>query len=71
MVRKILQAGRGRDRLADADLAVFAERLAPRVTVAMYRTFLTREVMPIARGRYGEAVLGVPTTLLDRANVTR
>ena len=73
MVRKILQAGRGRDRLADADVAVFAERLAPRVTVAMYRTFLTREVIPIARGRYGEAVLGVPTTLLigERDPVTR
>ena len=73
MACRILQAGRGRDRLTDADLAVFAEQLAPRVTVAMYRTFLTREVIPIARGRYGDEVLEVPTTLLigGRDPVTR
>ena len=29
----------------------------------MYRTFLTREVVPVARGRYADAVLQVPTTL--------
>jgi pimeloyl-ACP methyl ester carboxylesterase len=64
MVRRILQAGRGRDRLTDADVEVFANRLTPRVTVAMYRTFLTREVVPIARGLYDAAVLEVATTLM-------
>jgi pimeloyl-ACP methyl ester carboxylesterase len=64
MVRAILQSGRGGDRLADADLALFADHIPARVTVAMYRTFLTRELVPIARGRYARSVLQVPTTLL-------
>jgi pimeloyl-ACP methyl ester carboxylesterase len=39
----------------------------------MYRTYLTREVAPIVRGRYAESALGVPTTLLvgTRDLVTR
>jgi len=64
MVRRILQTGRGSDRLRGADLSVFAEHIPPRVTVAMYRTFLTREMPAIARGRYAHAGLEVPTTLL-------
>jgi pimeloyl-ACP methyl ester carboxylesterase len=64
MVRRILQVGRGRDRLSPAELAVFADHLPPHVTVGMYRTFLTREIRPIMRGRYAGAVLQVPTTLL-------
>ncbi len=64
MVRAILQTGRGSDRLASADVALFADPISPRVTVAMYRTFLTREMLPIARGRYAGAELQVPTTLL-------
>jgi pimeloyl-ACP methyl ester carboxylesterase len=73
MVPRILQAGRGDDRLASADVALFAENTPPRVTVAMYRTFLTREVVPIARGRYATAKLEVPTTLMygERDRVTR
>jgi pimeloyl-ACP methyl ester carboxylesterase len=64
MVRRILQVGRGGDRLQEADVAVFAEHLPARVTVAMYRTFLTRELPPIIRGRYADAVLQVPTTMM-------
>jgi pimeloyl-ACP methyl ester carboxylesterase len=64
VIRSILQAGRGPERLAAADVALFAENIPPRVTVAMYRTFLTREVLPIARGRYAQRTLEVPTTLL-------
>jgi pimeloyl-ACP methyl ester carboxylesterase len=73
LARRILQAGRGADRLAPADVALFADQLLPRVTVAMYRTFLTQEVTPIARGRYADQTLQVPTTLLigDRDLVTR
>lgn len=39
----------------------------------MYRTFLTRELLPIARGRYTTRVLAVPTTNLiaERDQVTR
>jgi pimeloyl-ACP methyl ester carboxylesterase len=64
MVRRILQVGRGGDPLPEADVAVFAEHLPPQVTVAMYRTFLTHELGPMIRGRYAEAVLQVPTTMI-------
>lgn len=64
MVRAILQAGRGGDRLSASDIAVFADHLPAEVTVAMYRTFLTREVLPLARGRYEHDVLRVPTTVM-------
>jgi pimeloyl-ACP methyl ester carboxylesterase len=64
MVRRILQVGRGRDRLTEAEVAVFAELLPASVTVAMYRTFLAHELTPIIRGRYAHAVLQVPTTML-------
>jgi pimeloyl-ACP methyl ester carboxylesterase len=64
MVRRILQVGRGGDRLGEAEVAVFAEHLPAQVTVAMYRTFLTRELRPITRGRYADAVVRVPTTML-------
>jgi pimeloyl-ACP methyl ester carboxylesterase len=73
IVRRILQTGRGGDPLPAADLELFAEHLPAEVTVAMYRTFVTRELVPIARGRYADAVLQVPTTLLvgERDLVTR
>ena len=73
MIRLILQSGRGDESLSDTDVAIFAEHIPPRVTVAMYRTFLTRELLPIARGRYAASVLEVPTTVLlgDRDLVTR
>jgi pimeloyl-ACP methyl ester carboxylesterase len=64
MVRAILQTGRGPDRLQAGDVALFAEHLPPAVTVAMYRTFLTREMVPLARGSHASAVLEVPTTLI-------
>jgi pimeloyl-ACP methyl ester carboxylesterase len=64
MARAILQSGRGPDPLAEADVALFAEHIPPEVTVAMYRTFVTREVVPVARGRYADAVLQVPTTVV-------
>jgi pimeloyl-ACP methyl ester carboxylesterase len=64
MARAILQTGRGHDRLPGAEVALFADHIAARVTVAMYRTFLTGEMIPIARGRYADSVLEVPTTLL-------
>ncbi len=73
MVRRILQTGRGGDPLPAVDVARFADHLPAEVTVGMYRTFVTREIVPIARGRYAGAVLQVPTTLLVGARdpVTR
>ncbi len=73
MLRRILQVGRFGERLDPADVAMFAEHIPPAVTVAMYRTFLTRELLPIVKGRYANAQLQVPTTvILGRADaVTR
>ncbi len=73
MARRILQTGRYGQKLSDHDLSVFADHLPPRVSVAMYRTFLTRELPPIARGRFADKTLQVPTTLLigERDLVTR
>jgi pimeloyl-ACP methyl ester carboxylesterase len=73
MTRAILQAGRSAGRLGAGDVAIFAEHIPPHVTVSMYRTFLTRELLPTLRGRYAEAVLEVPTTLIQGARdlVTR
>jgi pimeloyl-ACP methyl ester carboxylesterase len=68
MSRAILRSGRGAEGLGAADVAVFADHIPPPVTVAMYRTFLTREVVPIARGRYADRTLEVPSTLLVGAN---
>jgi pimeloyl-ACP methyl ester carboxylesterase len=64
MVRRILQSGRGGQRLSADEVDLYAEHIPPEVTVAMYRTFLTREAWPVARGRYAREVLRVPTTLL-------
>jgi pimeloyl-ACP methyl ester carboxylesterase len=64
MARAILQAGRGSERLAAADVDLFAEHIPAAATVAMYRTFLTREMIPLARGRYAHATLEVPSTLM-------
>jgi pimeloyl-ACP methyl ester carboxylesterase len=73
MTRAVLQAGRFGDPISAGDLKVFVDHLPPAVTVAMYRTFLTREVLPLARGRYANEVLRVPTTMLVGAHdlVTR
>jgi pimeloyl-ACP methyl ester carboxylesterase len=64
MVRSILQAGRRRDKLSPSDVQLFAQHIPPAVTVAMYRTFLTRELLPLAKGRYADAQLQVPTTVI-------
>ena len=73
MVPRILQAGRRDDPLPASDVELFANHVPPRVTVGMYRTFLTKEVLPIARGRYARAKLQLPTTLMygERDLVTR
>ena len=73
MVPDILQTGRGPERLSDADVELFASRVPPSLSSTMYRTFLTRELPAIARGRYADSVLGVPSTLMigSRDLVTR
>jgi pimeloyl-ACP methyl ester carboxylesterase len=64
MIQAVLQAGRGGQRLSAANVELFAEQIPSGVTVAMYRTFLTREILPVAFGRYSHEQLQVPTTLL-------
>jgi len=60
---RIIQAGRRDAKLGPDDLRIFMDHLPRRVSVAMYRTFLTREARQVARGRYAEMVLQAPTTL--------
>ncbi|MET0207053.1 MAG: alpha/beta hydrolase [Thermoleophilaceae bacterium] len=56
-----------RGALAGEDLAVFTDRLTGergRATELLYRTFVLRELVPVALGRYSPAQLRVPTLLL-------
>jgi pimeloyl-ACP methyl ester carboxylesterase len=64
LLRRLLQAGRGTDRLAPEDVELFASRTPPATTVAMYRTFLARDLPAAARGRFAGQRLQVPTRLL-------
>jgi pimeloyl-ACP methyl ester carboxylesterase len=64
MVRRVLQVGRGPDRLSQDDVELFANNIPPHVTTAMYRTWLTREFPATLGGRYARQVLRVPTTLM-------
>jgi pimeloyl-ACP methyl ester carboxylesterase len=64
MIRRILQTGRGPDRLDPATRDGYALRIPPAVSVAMYRTFLTRELPELRRGKLRGAELRVPTTSL-------
>lgn len=73
LIPPILQSGRAQGKLSPDDLAIFANHIPGRVSVAMYRSFLTRELVPIASKRYAEAVLQVPSTVMIGARdlVTR
>lgn len=75
MAGRILRIARGKGEWTDEEVRTYDEilRSRPHVTVAMYRTFLTRELLPLARGRYVGRTLAVPTTLLvgDRDLITR
>jgi pimeloyl-ACP methyl ester carboxylesterase len=56
-----------RGALAGEELAVFTDRLTGergRATELLYRTFVLRELVPVALGRYSPAELRVPTLLL-------
>lgn len=71
----ILRRARLRGDYTAEEIRIYDEvfRARPHVTVAMYRTFLLREMPGIVRGRYAHAALRVPTTLLlgDRDLITR
>jgi pimeloyl-ACP methyl ester carboxylesterase len=55
------------DALTDEDVEVFTSRLKgdrARASELLYRTFLLREALPVAAGRYSPAALEVPTLLM-------
>lgn len=62
----MLRAGRARGTFTDAELDTYTRPLTerPHSTVATYRTFLTRELVPWLRGRYADERLEVQTTCL-------
>lgn len=73
--RALARIGVGRRALAggssnftERDLDIYASTVdspeGARATVALYRTFLLRELPAIAAGRYADAVLDVPARLL-------
>jgi pimeloyl-ACP methyl ester carboxylesterase len=62
LIRRILQVGRGAHRLDPETLDRYASRIPAAVSVAMYRTFLTREMPALRSGRLRDAELRVPTT---------
>jgi pimeloyl-ACP methyl ester carboxylesterase len=68
LTKRILRAASPAGTFSDADLetydAVMSTPDGGRVTTAMYRTFVTREMLPIVRGRYARSRLTVPTRLL-------
>jgi pimeloyl-ACP methyl ester carboxylesterase len=79
-VRKLLQLGaERRDAFSESELDAFARPLSEparaRATVALYRTFLLREMPALVRGRYADVRLRTPTLFLfgaaDRAVPTR
>lgn len=67
MLRRLLQAGRGRDRLTPEEVELFAQQTPADTTVAMYRSFLTEDLPALARGRFAAQRLEVPTLMLAGA----
>lgn len=71
----ILKRARGKGEWTENEVRIYDDvlRAKPHVTVAMYRTFLTREILPLAKGRYARQQLQVPGRLLvgDRDMITR
>lgn len=72
---QILRRARARGSFTDREVATYDDRFKerPHVSVAMYRTFLLRESLAVARGRYAEQTMQVPTHLVlgDRDLITR
>jgi pimeloyl-ACP methyl ester carboxylesterase len=68
LTTRVLKAGASPGTFEPGDLAVYEATMGSgrgaRATVAMYRSFLLRELVPIARGRYADERLDVPTRLL-------
>jgi len=68
-VERLLRAGaRRREAFEAGDLRIYAERLREparaRASSLLYRTFVTRELVPVVRGRYRDARFGIPVRAL-------
>jgi pimeloyl-ACP methyl ester carboxylesterase len=65
-VGRLLKAGRAVGSFSDEDIRIYEGPLRqhPHSTVETYRTFLTRELVPLARGRYARRTMEVPTLVL-------
>lgn len=72
---RILRIARARGDWTPEELRTYDDvfRANPHVTVGLYRTFLTRELLPLARGRYLPKPYTVPTAIVvgDRDAITR
>lgn len=72
---RILRLARAKGSWTPEEVSAYDDvfRARPHVSVAMYRTFLTREALPFFRGRYAKQRLEVPTLMLlgDRDLMTR
>jgi pimeloyl-ACP methyl ester carboxylesterase len=77
LTSRVLRAASIPGTFAPEDLAVYESTMATetgaRATVGFYRTFLVREVLPIARGRYARERLDLPAQLVvgDRDLIVR
>jgi pimeloyl-ACP methyl ester carboxylesterase len=68
MTARVLRAASVRGTFSDEDLAIYESTMGTevgaRTTVAMYRSFLLRELLPIVRGRYARSRLDMPARLV-------
>ena len=68
LTTRVLKAASINGTFDDRDYAVYESTMGSergaRTTVAMYRTFLRREILPIIRGRYESTRLDIPARLL-------
>jgi pimeloyl-ACP methyl ester carboxylesterase len=72
---RILKIARAKGSFTGEEIRTYDDvfRSRPYVTVALYRTFLLREMLPLVRGKYVARKLEVPTTVMvgDRDAITR
>jgi pimeloyl-ACP methyl ester carboxylesterase len=64
----VLKSASASDPFDERDIGVYESTMGSdrgaRTTLAMYRTFLLRELLPIIRGRYAKARMDIPARLL-------
>jgi pimeloyl-ACP methyl ester carboxylesterase len=68
LARTVVRAGSSNGHFSSGDLDLYGATMASparaRATVALYRTFLLRELPAVARGRYADAQLNIPIRLI-------